>query len=128
PSLHPGRCPGLSYAVPSGLTKQTATGTASVVHAVDWDGDGRLDLLVGDFATQKPDRPEPSEKEKAEHAKMRKELDQVMGRYLALAQKLYFGGPNRVKDKDERAELEKEFPEVSKKMSELRQKLPPEYE
>jgi hypothetical protein len=25
------------------------TGTASAVHAVDWDGDGRIDLLVGDI-------------------------------------------------------------------------------
>ena len=25
------------------------TGTASVVHAVDWDGDGVIDLLVGDI-------------------------------------------------------------------------------
>src|SRR5258708_27988442 len=25
------------------------TGTASAVHAVDWDGDGKIDLLVGDI-------------------------------------------------------------------------------
>src|SRR3954451_13823245 len=25
------------------------TGTASAVHAVDWDGDGTIDLLVGDI-------------------------------------------------------------------------------
>ena len=34
-----------------------ARGIRSKVCVADWNGDGRLDLLVGDFTTQKPDRP-----------------------------------------------------------------------
>ena len=34
--------------VPSGK-EAGITGTASAVHAVDWDGDGKIDLLVGDI-------------------------------------------------------------------------------
>lgn len=39
---------GRRITVPEGK-EAGVTGTASVVHAVDWDGDGGLDLLVGDL-------------------------------------------------------------------------------
>ena len=39
---------------PAAPTEPTR-GTRAKVCAADWNGDGRLDLLVGDYATQKPD-------------------------------------------------------------------------
>jgi hypothetical protein len=116
---------GEKIAVPEG--KQAGiTGTASAVHAADWDGDGRPDLLLGDFATQKPDRPEPTAKEKAEHDKLRKELETHQKRFQGLINKVH--GPDRSKDKAEREKAEKEFNAVMQKMQDLRSKLPPEYE
>jgi hypothetical protein len=106
--------------------KAPRRGIRAKVCAVDWDGDGRLDLLVGDYATQKPDRPEPTPAEKAEHDKLRKELEATRERFSELIDKVR--GPSRVKDKAEREKAEKELREVSERMSALQEKLPPEYE
>jgi flagellar motility protein MotE (MotC chaperone) len=81
---------------------------------------------VGDFATQAPDRPEPTPAEKVEHARLRKELDQVMEKYRDLIDKVY--GNKRLKDDKERDSVEKELSKVRERMSALRDKLPPEYE
>jgi len=101
-------------------------GVRSKVCAADWNGDGLLDLLVGDFATQKPDLPELTAEEKVEHAKLRKELESVQKRFSELISKLY--GPSRVKDKAESEKLQEEMKTVSQEMQDLRGKLPPEYE
>src|SRR5262249_19157606 len=79
------------------VPKEPRRGTRAKVCAVDWNGDGRLDLLVGDFATMKPTLPEPTAAQKAEHAKVRKELEEVQKRWSDVYQKLR--GPNRVKEK-----------------------------
>jgi hypothetical protein len=92
----------------------------------DWNGDGRLDLLVGDFTTQKPDLPEPSADEKAEHTKLRAELDEVMKQYSQLTPKLF--GDKPVRDKTEFERLQKEMSQLVTRMQELRGKLPPEYD
>ena len=107
-------------------SKVPAPGSRAKVCAADWNGDGRLDLLVGDFASQKPDLPPPTPEEKAEHDKVRAELDKVMERYSALSSKLYGGPP--IKDKTQRDALRKEYGEVSKQMQDLRARLPPEAE
>jgi hypothetical protein len=106
--------------------KEPRRGIRAKVCAVDWDGDGRLDLLVGDFTTQKPDLPEPTAAQKAEQDRTRKELDSVRARYHELANKLY--GSSRVKDREERKKLSRELEQVTQKMLALQKKVPPEYE
>jgi hypothetical protein len=106
--------------------KEPRRGIRAKVCVVDWNGDGRPDLLVGDFTTQKPDRLEPTAAEQAEHAKLRKELETYQGRSAELIGKIH--GPNRVKKQDEAEKIRKEFKEVRTKMQELYSKLPPEYE
>ncbi|MBI9018775.1 MAG: VCBS repeat-containing protein [Phycisphaerae bacterium] len=101
-------------------------GTRSKLCAADWNGDGKLDLLVGDYARLKPDVPEPSDQEKAEHEKIRNELKSVQKRYSELANKMY--GSEKEKDPAKIKKMREEMPEVRSKMGELRGKLPKEYE
>jgi len=103
-------------------------GIRAKVCAADWNGDGQLDLLLGDMATQRPPPTvrTPDEIAKAEVAK--KELSQVQARYTELVSKLY-GGDNGAKLADEeRKKLEAEFEKISGRMTELRRVVPPEYE
>jgi len=106
--------------------KEVCRGNRSKICVTDWNGDGKLDLLVGDFAMQKPDLPEPTAEEKAEYDRIRKELEPIQQRFGELIQKMR--GPSRVKTKEEMEQLQKEMQEISNRMSELRSKLPPEYE
>jgi predicted nucleic acid-binding Zn-ribbon protein len=91
----------------------------------DWNGDGRLDLLVGDYTMQRPDLPEPTPEQKAEHERLRKELEPLQKQFSDLMAKVH--GPARVKTKEEMAQVQEQMGEVSKRMTELRSKLPAEY-
>ncbi len=106
--------------------KDARRGMRSKICVVDWNGDGRPDLLVGDFATQAPDRPEPTAEEKAAHDKARKELEGVRVKFSELIQKVH--GPNRIKDKEASEKVQKELKATSERMQELYKKIPPEYE
>lgn len=108
------------------MPRGPARGTRAKVCVADWDGDGRLDLLLGDVSYQKPVLPEPTPEQKAEHAKLRKEQQELNGRFSALYQKL--SGPKRVTDAKERAAVEKELTEVNRRQSEIYRLLPREYE
>ncbi len=106
--------------------KEVRRGSRSKICVADWNSDGRLDLLVGDFAMQKPDLPEPTDEEKAEYDRIRKELEPMEQRYGELIQKL--NGPSLNVSKEEIDELQKEMSKIGSTMSELRSKLPSEYE
>jgi hypothetical protein len=103
-------------------------GTRSKVCAADWNGDGRLDLLVGDFAYQKPRPVELTAEQKAEHDKLRAELAPLEKRYQELAQRYFESRGKKDMKPEDREKLQKEFGEASTKMYAVRQKLPPEYE
>jgi hypothetical protein len=107
------------------VPKEPRRGTRAKVCATDWDGDGRLDLLVGDIATMKPDRPEPTPQEKAEQDKARKDLEPLQKRHSEVISK-FFGGT--APKGEEKAKLEKEMTELRAKMEPLQAKIPPEYE
>jgi hypothetical protein len=108
------------------VPKEPRRGIRSKVCAADWDGDGLLDLLVGDFATQAPDLPEPTPEEKVKHGEIRKSLDAVEGQYRERIEKIF--GSKPVRAKEEREKIEKELGEISRRMQELRAQLPPDYE
>ena len=108
------------------VPKEPRRGIRSKVCAADWNGDGRLDLLVGDFATQAPDLPDPTPDQKAKQAALRKELEEVQRRYGEKVQKVF--GPNRARTKEELDKVNKELKEIQGKMQELNAQLPAEYE
>ena len=106
--------------------KEPRRGIRSKVCAADWNGDGRLDLLVGDFATQAPDLPEPTPEHKVKNASLREELEELQRLYSETVQKVF--GPNRAKTKEELDKANKDLQEASQKMQELQSQLPAEYE
>ncbi|HUV67536.1 MAG TPA: FG-GAP-like repeat-containing protein [Sedimentisphaerales bacterium] len=106
--------------------KEVRRGTRSKICVADWNDDGRLDLLVGDYTMQKPNLPEPTPEQKAEHERIRKELEPLQKQFGELISKVH--GPARVKTKEEITQVQEQMGQVSKRMSELRSKLPREYE
>ena len=110
----------------SAAPKGVQRGHRAKICVADWNGDGRLDLLVGDMTTQKPDVPEPTAAQKAEHARIRQELEPLNRRYGELIQKIM--GNSRVRDEKEQEEIRKEMSELRDRMQTLREKLPIEYE
>ena len=106
--------------------EEARRGSRSKICVADWNGDGKLDLFVGDYAHQKPDHPEATPEERAEHERIRKQLVPVRKRYAELIQRLY--GDARPRTKEDQNKLGEELREIGTQMTALRSKLPREYE
>ena len=83
----------------------------------DFDGDGRPDLLVGDYCTLKPDRSDPTPEEQARYDQIQKELEPLEIRFGELIQKLR--AADRPKTKEEQNKLYEDLNEISRKISPL---------
>jgi FG-GAP-like repeat len=110
----------------TGAPGEPRPGTRSKVCAADWDGDGRLDLLVGDFALQAPAPRRYTAEEKERQFALRKELVECQEKYREQIQKVV--GPNRVKTKETLEAATKKLAELGKKMQELQAQVPAEFE
>lgn len=102
---------------------EPAPGHRAKVCAADWNGDGHLDLLLGDISTQKVVRKEPTPEEKAGHDRIRKELDAVIKRHGDLWEAV-----REQKDREQRRKLAEELGAVEKRWQELDAELPKETE
>ena len=106
--------------------KDVRRGGCSKICVADWNGDGRLDLFVGDYYRQKSNIPEPSAEEKAEQDKIRKELDTLRNRFGELAWRMHNASPTTTKEEFDK--ISKEIEEIRGPIKDLESKLPPEYE
>ena len=107
---------------------QPTRGVRSKVCAADWNGDGRLDLLVGDFASLKPKPVELTAEQKEGQDKARAEMGPLEKRYGEIVSAYFDAKKRKGMTAQEREKQEKELQEISQKMSQLRSKIPPEYE
>jgi hypothetical protein len=101
-------------------------GTRSKVCVADWNGDGKPDLLIGDFVSQKASQPALAPEEKAKLDQVRKELEPLRQRYGQLIQELY--GSSRVRTREARDKLNEEMKQLRARMPPLESQLPREYE
>ena len=106
------------------LPKGPTRGQRAKVCTTDWNGDGLLDLLLGDYAIQVPNIPDPTPEQTAEYARIQVEIDSLEPRRRELSQ-VVFGGATPGQD---RQELMAEYSELSAKLGELYGQLPPESE
>src|SRR4029453_18742306 len=108
------------------IPKEPCRGMRSKVCVADWNGDGRPDLLLGDYTQQKPDVPEPTAAEKAEHDRIRTELGTIRKEYSKLVDKLF--GKDRPKAEADLKALQAELKKTRERLIELQSKLPSESE
>ncbi|HZU97358.1 MAG TPA: FG-GAP-like repeat-containing protein [Planctomycetota bacterium] len=98
-------------------------GVRAKVCVVDWNGDGRLDLLVGDYAHLKPKLPDFTPEQKAEHEKLKAELAELEKKWEEGYERI-----TKAKDDAESKKLSDELRPVRERLSAIRAKLPPESE
>lgn len=118
--------PGLSVPYRTDPPLEVCRGKRAKICVADWNGDGRPDLLLGDYTKQKPDLPEPTPEEEAEYARIREALKPLQDRSSELMQQVY--GRERVTDQEKQEEIREELDRTWDRMRELRDKLPPESE
>ncbi len=107
-------------------------GTRSKICVTDWNEDGRLDLLVGDFAMVKPKRPEPTPEERAKQEALRDEAVKLQAQGQEILKRITElrlmskDDPDRAQQQIKR--LEQQLDELRPKLNEMVSQLQSEYE
>jgi hypothetical protein len=110
------------------LPAEPTRGMRSKVCVADWNGDGRPDLVVGDFAYLKAKVPDATPEQKAEQDKARAEMQRVQARYGELMRFYFDAKLRKSTTAEQRDQQAKEVQGLSQKMSDLRARIPPESE
>ena len=100
-------------------------GKRAKVCVTDFNADGQLDLLVGDYGTLGHEPKELTDAEQEKHEQLEQELDELNGEYRELIDKLM--GSERVTDEDELDAVQQQMKELRERMGEIRSELPEEY-
>jgi len=98
-------------------------GHRTKVCAADWNGDGRLDLLVGDISEMRVKRPEPTPEEKAAEDAVREKFEAADRRREEL-----FAALQGEKDREKGKKLAEELSAATEEWQTLYAKLPHESE
>jgi hypothetical protein len=106
------------------VVKEARRGGRSKTCVVDWNGDGKPDLLVGDFGLQKANPPELTAEQKAKQDQVRKDLEPLQEQFAELRSELQ----SPLTSQEDRDKLIQELNEVNKKMQLLEAQLPRDYE
>lgn len=86
--IEPKLAEGRQLIAPSDREKQgSSCGTRTKVCVTDYNGDGRLDLLVGDFAMAQDQPAEQAAEQRADAQKAQREYQQIIEQYTAAQQK-----------------------------------------
>lgn len=98
-------------------------GIRSKVCVTDWNGDGFLDLLVGDMAYLKPPVKPLTDDEQAKHDALREEIKPLAKRRREILDQL--SGKYKVRDKTIHKRLVKERDKNYEQLKKLQSQLPP---
>lgn len=112
--------PGWGDDAPSEPTR----GARAKVCTADWNGDGQLDLLVGDYGNVKPKPLPVTPEQAARHAERRAELEKLEAEFAPIA----YNPPAVDESETARVAREKRIVELQTKMQQLRAELPKESE
>ena len=101
-------------------------GERSKVCVTDWNGDGQLDLLVGDMAYLKPPAKELTDAEKQQHEAIREQLKPIETRRREIVEKVF--SKDKILNKAERKTLTIELKALNEQLAKLESQLPTEIE
>jgi hypothetical protein len=97
--------------------KKQGCGQRTKVCVVDWNGDGRLDLLVGDFGYTQGEPPKLTEKEAAAAHKAQEDYSKLIDKNQPLLQEqAKLSNPPDKETPEAKAEREKQLKECEKKL------------
>src|SRR5262249_26774156 len=97
--------------------KKEGCGQRTKVCVVDWNGDGRLDLLVGDFGYTVGEKPKLSEEDEKAAKKAQEDYNKLVEKYQSdFQEQAKLSNPPEKETQQAKEEREKKLKEIEKKL------------